>query len=38
MSTYESLLEQQVNDAIARRGRGDIEKLLGSGDTWTVEG
>jgi 2-oxoglutarate ferredoxin oxidoreductase subunit beta len=38
MPTYESLLEQQVSDAISRRGRGEIGKLLGSGDTWTVEG
>jgi 2-oxoglutarate ferredoxin oxidoreductase subunit beta len=36
--TYESLLEQQVHDAIARRGPGDLAKLLDSGDTWTVEG
>jgi len=36
--TYESLLEQQVRDAIARRGPGDLAKLLDSGDTWTVEG
>jgi 2-oxoglutarate/2-oxoacid ferredoxin oxidoreductase subunit beta len=35
--TYESLLEQQVQDAVARRGPGDLAKLLGSGDTWTVE-
>ncbi|HZO10292.1 MAG TPA: 2-oxoacid:ferredoxin oxidoreductase subunit beta, partial [Myxococcota bacterium] len=36
--TYEALLEEQVTDAIARRGRGDLAKLLNSGDTWTVEG
>jgi 2-oxoglutarate ferredoxin oxidoreductase subunit beta len=36
--TYETLLEEQVTDAIARRGPGDLGKLLGSGDTWTVEG
>ena len=38
MPTYEALLEQQVADAIERRGRGDLAKLLNSGDTWTVEG
>jgi len=26
-----------VDDAIARRGPGDLRKLLESGDTWTVE-
>jgi 2-oxoglutarate ferredoxin oxidoreductase subunit beta len=36
--TYEALLEQQVRDAIAARGPGDLRKLLHSGDTWTVEG
>ena len=36
--TYEALLEQQVKDAVARRGPGDLAELLGSGDTWTVEG
>jgi len=36
-ATYESLLEEQVQDAIARRGPGDLRKLLESGDTWTVE-
>jgi 2-oxoglutarate ferredoxin oxidoreductase subunit beta len=35
--TYESLLEQQVEVAVARRGAGDLRKLLESGDTWTVE-
>ncbi len=36
-STYDALLEAQVNDAVARRGRGDLAALLNSGDTWTVE-
>jgi 2-oxoglutarate ferredoxin oxidoreductase subunit beta len=36
--TYESMLERQVQDAVARRGAGDLRKLLDSGDTWTVEG
>jgi 2-oxoglutarate ferredoxin oxidoreductase subunit beta len=36
--TYESLLEQQVQGAVARRGAGDLRKLLESGDTWTVGG
>jgi 2-oxoglutarate ferredoxin oxidoreductase subunit beta len=36
--TYESLLSAQVEEATAKRGRGDLEALLQSGDTWTVGG
>jgi 2-oxoglutarate ferredoxin oxidoreductase subunit beta len=36
--TYEQLLEAQVEDAIARRGKGDLATLLESPETWTVEG
>jgi len=36
--TYEAMLDHQVEDAIARRGKGDLKKLLESGDTWVVEG
>jgi len=35
--TYDELLEAQVNDAVSRMGPGDLEKLLNSGDTWTIE-
>jgi 2-oxoglutarate ferredoxin oxidoreductase subunit beta len=35
--TYEALLEGQVRSAVARRGEGDLEALLHSGDTWSVE-
>ena len=35
--TYESMLEQQVTNAIERRGKGDLTELLHSGDTWIVE-
>jgi 2-oxoglutarate ferredoxin oxidoreductase subunit beta len=35
--TYDALLESQVQDAIKRRGQGDLKALLNSGDTWTVE-
>jgi 2-oxoglutarate ferredoxin oxidoreductase subunit beta len=35
--TYDVLMEQQIQDAIARRGEGDIEALFSEGDTWTVE-
>ena len=36
-STYDALLDEQVRDAVARRGTGDLRALLHSGDTWTVE-
>jgi 2-oxoglutarate ferredoxin oxidoreductase subunit beta len=35
--TYENLMEQQVQDAIARQGEGHLESLFAEGDTWTVE-
>jgi 2-oxoglutarate ferredoxin oxidoreductase subunit beta len=35
--TYESLLEEQVASAQAKKGVGDLAALLHSGDTWTVE-
>jgi 2-oxoglutarate ferredoxin oxidoreductase subunit beta len=34
---YEDLLQQQVDDATATRGKGDLATLLHSGDTWTVD-
>jgi len=36
-ATYDSLLEGQVRGSEERMGKGDVEKLLNSGDTWTVE-
>jgi len=35
---YEDTLESQVETMTAQRGPGDLEALLHSGDTWTVEG
>ena len=35
--TYEELLQAQVEDSISRLGPGNLEKLLNSGDTWTVD-
>src|SRR5919202_714971 len=35
--TYEDLLAQQINSAIAKFGPGDLEKLIYTGDMWTVE-
>jgi len=36
VSVYEHMLEDQIQEAIKRRGRGDIEALLNEGDTWVV--
>ena len=35
--TYEALLSGQVAAARAKHGEGNLETLLDSGDTWTVE-
>ena len=35
--TYDELLNQQIESAIAKLGPGDLEKLLRGGDTWVVE-
>ena len=35
--TYEAMLGQQVDDAVAKRGAGSLEGLLSSGDTWTIK-
>jgi len=34
---YEDMLTQQVVDAIAHKGDGDLHALLHSGDTWKVD-
>lgn len=34
---YDDMMRQQVDDAVERRGDGDLEALLSSGDTWRVE-
>ena len=36
--TYEAQVQQQVDDAIAKRGRGDLDKLFRSGDTYEIVG
>ena len=33
---YEDVIREQVDDVIAKRGPGDLEKLLRAGDTWKV--
>lgn len=35
--TYESLLAGQIAAAMERQGRGQLQKLIHSGDMWTVE-
>jgi 2-oxoglutarate ferredoxin oxidoreductase subunit beta len=35
--TYEAQMAHQIEVAIAKRGKGDLEKLLSSGDTWTIQ-
>ena len=33
----DELLLDQVDQAVEQKGRGDLEQLFKSGDTWTVE-
>ena len=35
--TFDALVDEQVEAARAREGRGDLSALLGSGDIWTVD-
>ena len=35
---YDTLLNGQIEDAVARRGPGDLDALLAGGDTWIVPG
>lgn len=34
--TFDEAMRAQITEAIAKRGKGDIQKLLSSGDTWQV--
>jgi 2-oxoglutarate/2-oxoacid ferredoxin oxidoreductase subunit beta len=36
-ATYEEMMEDQIEAAIARSGPGSLERLINSGDTWLVE-
>ena len=36
-ATYEDLMGDQIEGAIAKSGPGDLAKLINSGDTWVVE-
>ncbi len=35
--TYDELMTQQIDLAIATEGEGDLKEILHEGDTWTVE-
>ncbi|HEV2835143.1 MAG TPA: hypothetical protein VGW58_07490, partial [Pyrinomonadaceae bacterium] len=35
--TYEEMMEDQIEAAVAKIGPGNLEKLINSGDTWVVE-
>ncbi len=35
--TYEDMMTEQIDAAIAKSGPGSLEKLINSGDTWVVE-
>jgi len=35
--TYEGLLTQQVKEAVGKPGAGNLDSLIRSGDTWTVD-
>jgi 2-oxoglutarate ferredoxin oxidoreductase subunit beta len=34
---YEDVLAGQIHDVVAKRGKGDLAKLLRQGDTWEVK-
>ena len=35
--TYEDEMELQIEEVIATKGRGDLDKLLEGKETWTIE-
>jgi 2-oxoglutarate ferredoxin oxidoreductase subunit beta len=36
-ATYEDQMELQLEEAMAVKGRGDLDKLLEGNETWTIE-
>ena len=36
-ATYEEMMEDQIEAAVAKSGPGSLEKLINSGDTWVVD-
>jgi 2-oxoglutarate ferredoxin oxidoreductase subunit beta len=35
--TYDALMREQLDEAVAQQGAGDLAGLLGSGDTWRID-
>jgi 2-oxoglutarate ferredoxin oxidoreductase subunit beta len=35
--TYDAAMNEQLADARAKQGTGDLKALLGRGDVWTVK-
>lgn len=35
--TYEDMMARQIEDAIAKRGPGNLDKLLAGNETWTIK-
>jgi 2-oxoglutarate ferredoxin oxidoreductase subunit beta len=35
--TYDHLMEEQISAATEKAGKGELEALLHSGDTWTID-
>jgi 2-oxoglutarate ferredoxin oxidoreductase subunit beta len=35
--TFEEAVRGQIDQAVEQRGKGDLQKLFSSGDTWTVK-
>lgn len=35
-TTYDEVCDQQIQDAVAAKGSGDLDELLSRGDTWMV--
>jgi 2-oxoglutarate ferredoxin oxidoreductase subunit beta len=35
--TYDDLVNDQIDEAVAKAGPGDLAALLAAGDTWTIE-
>ena len=35
--TYEALVQDQIDQAIERKGAGDLNELFNSGDTWVYK-
>ena len=36
-ATYESMMDDQIEAAIAKSGPASLDKLINSGDTWIVD-